>query len=341
MLSKLLPFICIFFSTALAAQPGIGEGLYSAKFSPLANQQITEPSFGSVLCYLVVKDLPTLRTKLRQRGVAPAAILREYPRWNGALVYLDYADLRDWVSAEDNITFVDIRDKTPQPERAIRDLDLSANGLNLVHYLLPEIDGSGQVVSIKENAFDSTDIDISSRYLPSALRDGFVTTHATTMATLVGGAGNSYYTGKGAAPGSMLSSISFDNLFPDPENYFDDNRIAIQNHSYGVGIENYYGGEAMAYDEQAYRRTDLTHVFSAGNQGDQLATTGTYQGIPGFANLTGNMKMAKNLLTVGSVNSALEVSVDNQQASVQPFPCTCVRAPKSAPESNRYSTGTR
>jgi hypothetical protein len=76
-----------------------------------------------------------------------------------------------------------------------------------------------------------------------------------------------------------------------------------------VGIENYYGGEAMAYDEQIARLDNLLHVFSAGNQGDMVSTTGPYQEIEGYANLTGNMKMAKNLLVVGALDTTLQVEV--------------------------------
>ncbi|HEY0355333.1 MAG TPA: S8 family peptidase, partial [Flavisolibacter sp.] len=46
------------------------------------------------------------------------------------------------------------------------------------------------------------------------------------------------------------------------------------------------------------------HVFSSGNAGTSAATTGNYAGIQQFANLTGNFKQAKNILTVGSVDSA-------------------------------------
>ncbi|MGZ5285548.1 MAG: S8 family peptidase, partial [Flavisolibacter sp.] len=69
-------------------------------------------------------------------------------------------------------------------------------------------------------------------------------------------------------------------------------------------VENIYGNEAMAYDRQANDFPSLLHVFSAGNAGTETPAHGTYAGINGFANLTGNFKQAKNVMTVGSVDSS-------------------------------------
>jgi hypothetical protein len=47
----------------------------------------------------------------------------------------------------------------------------------------------------------------------------------------------------------------------------------------------------------------LLHVFSSGNSGQSASSSGIYNGITGFANLTGQFKMAKNILTVGATDS--------------------------------------
>jgi hypothetical protein len=47
----------------------------------------------------------------------------------------------------------------------------------------------------------------------------------------------------------------------------------------------------------------LLHVFSAGNSGTQTSTTGPYANVPGFATITGSFKMAKNIITVGHIDS--------------------------------------
>jgi hypothetical protein len=122
------------------------------------------------------------------------------------------------------------------------------------------------------------------------------------MATIIGVGGNSFYTGKGVSWGCMISSADYKNLMPDNEAY-SQYKISVQNHSYGVGIENFYGSDAAAYDASIIANPYLLHVFSSGNTGNDSSTTGAYTNINGFANLTGSFKMAKNILTVGSLNS--------------------------------------
>src|SRR5205814_3706357 len=47
----------------------------------------------------------------------------------------------------------------------------------------------------------------------------------------------------------------------------------------------------------------LMHIFSAGNSGTQTSTSGSYANVAGFANITGSFKMAKNIITVGHIDS--------------------------------------
>src|SRR5256885_12971285 len=124
-------------------------------------------------------------------------------------------------------------------------------------------------------------------------------THASIMATLLAGAGNSSSFAKGVAFGSAISSSSFTSLLPDPDTVFNHYSISVQNHSYGTAIENYYGADAAAYDLSAVNNPSLVYVFSSGNSGSS-ASSGNYSNVQGYANLTGSFKMAKNILTVGA-----------------------------------------
>ena len=192
-------------------------------------------------------------------------------------------------------------------ERELTGFDLSTNKVNLVHRLWPQLNGKGSTISIKEELMDTSDIDFRGRYLKAASAAKILQTHATTMATIAAGAGNSFYTGKGVAWGAGISSSDFNNLLPDPLVELQQLKVAIQNHSYGVGLENYYGNDAAAYDKQLNQDSSLLHVFSAGNMGDKSPITGFYQGIPGYSNLTGSFKMAKNIVTVGATDSFYRV----------------------------------
>jgi hypothetical protein len=179
--------------------------------------------------------------------------------------------------------------------------------LDLITYAqhrFPEIRGEAVVSSVKERLFDTTDIDLKGRVLLTGLENTSVTAHASLMATIMAGAGNSSPFAKGAAPAAVVSSSSFTNLFPDPDSVFRRHHISLQNHSYGTTVENFYGNEAVAYDQSTTNNPQLLHVFSAGNDGTTTDTTGPYAGVTNMANLSGNFKQAKNIITVSAVDSA-------------------------------------
>ncbi|MBV9986525.1 MAG: S8 family peptidase, partial [Chitinophagaceae bacterium] len=193
--------------------------------------------------------------------------------------------------------------RRPLVERELTGFDLSTNKVNLTHRNMPGLTGEGLVVSLKENRPDTLDMDLRGRYVYSPAASKDMQTHATTMATIIAGGGNTYYTGKGVAWGASLSSSDFANLLPDNISELQRLNVSVQNHSYGVGIENYYGADAAAYDAQAFQNSALLHIFSAGNLGTQASAAGNYTGIAAYANLSGSFKMAKNDLTVGSIDS--------------------------------------
>jgi hypothetical protein len=201
------------------------------------------------------------------------------------------------------IIFIEKGNRVPKEEIQVGNLDLSVNKINLVHRDFPLINGDGVVVSVKENKPDTTDIDFKGRFLSTNLSSTTVSSHASIMSTMIAGGANSWHLGKGAAWGSTISSSSFAVLLPDPNSAYQQYNISVQNHSYGVGVESYYGADAAAYDASAITNGSLLHIFSSGNSGTSSATTGIYTGLNGFANLTGSFKMAKNILTVGATDS--------------------------------------
>src|SRR5204863_614917 len=109
--------------------------------------------------------------------------------------------------------------------------------------------------------------------------------------------------GKGIASGCSIFSSTYDNLFPDSTDILLQNNVSVQNHSYGTEIQPYYGAEALAYDLQTSLNKNLLHVFSSGNRGDEASSSGNYEGLNGFSNITGNFKMAKNVITVAAIDT--------------------------------------
>lgn len=176
------------------------------------------------------------------------------------------------------------------------------NSINTLDFSLPLADGKNIVAGVKEQRMDSNDLDLYKRVLPSSLAAPNLQSHATTISTLIGGAGNSFYDGRGLAKASKFFSSSFADLFADDAAILNQNKVTVQNHSYGTVIQQFYGAEAVSYDLQTWQNKNLVHIFSAGNQGTSAATDGRYANIPNYANLTGNFKMAKNIITVGAID---------------------------------------
>ncbi len=276
----------------------------SHKLSPLLKAS-REPVEKKDLYWVVVTDIQLFKDFLS--SVKLSGIIRqEYHPTKLLVVNTSRAILDSSILPSALVLFADIT-RRPREESVLNNFDNSTNKINIVHGQYPAFTGNGLTVSVKENKPDTTDIDLLGRYLPTPLSSATITQHAGIMSTLIGGGGNSDHTGKGVAWGVTLSSSDFASLLPDANSAYQQYHITVQNHSYGTGIENYYGADAAAYDASSISNPQLLHVFSAGNSGNQTSTTGPYTGIPGYANLTGSFKMGKNLITVGAINSQYQV----------------------------------
>lgn len=235
------------------------------------------------------------------------SILKQHYDYNMADVYIkDRFSFTELLNNPDIIS-IEPLNKKPQPELAVRRFDKGTNYISYVQDQYPFLTGAGTVLSLKENLFDTSDIDLLSRFFFTPYSPTEIDVHATTMASMIAGSGNSYYQGKGIATASVITPADFNSLMPEPLDYYTTNNIGIQNHSYGTGIENEYAADAASYDMSTWNDTSLLHIFSAGNSGTSGATTGQYAGLNGLANITGSFKMSKNTLTVGGTDSFYRV----------------------------------
>ena len=216
----------------------------------------------------------------------------------------------DHILMLDEVFYINKESWVPKLESRVIDLNLNPNTVNTLHHLYPSLNGGGMMVSIKELMFNFDDLDLVGRGSVSALSSDDVSSHTTDMATILGGAGNSFITGRGVARAVGLTTSDFNEIFPDPNDHFSDNEAWVQNHSYGTEIESFYGVLARAYDEFAFTNPNVLHVFSAGNSGELSVDHGPYAQLNGFANLTGNFKHAKNVLVIGASDTT---------GHVQPF----------------------
>lgn len=296
---ELLCFVLVICTTLVVAQkPGLKHAPYSPYIYRMLQQQDTAAEHTFVIQF---KTLQTPLSELERRRFS-SVIVQRYDPASILVLRLSLARLSEVFGDMSTINFVDVLRK-PMEEMHIDGFDPTANGINTIRAMHPDRNGAGIGVSIKEQRFDSSDIDFRGRTVSMGAEAANTTTHATQMATMVGGGGNASDFSFGAGWGATLSSSSFETLLPDPAAVYESGNVSVQNHSYGTGIENYYGADALAYDATVRQFPYLLHVFSAGNSGDLVGETGNYAGIPGFANLTGSFKMAKNILTVGATDS--------------------------------------
>lgn len=203
------------------------------------------------------------------------------------------------------IEFIDIVAPTPIEESPLRQYNPDINRISTAKHNYPNLKGSGISVSLKENSINEDDIDLLEKVTVDENSSTEMTQHAKEMGTLITGLGNSHKTGEGVATGSSLVCTDFSSLFAEDMAYYDKHNITIQNHSYGTGTENFYGNESISYDQITIDNPNLVHVFSAGNAGAMAPEFGTYAGIEGYANLTGDFKQAKNILVIAALDSAL------------------------------------
>ena len=177
----------------------------------------------------------------------------------------------------------------PKGESKIPDQNFSINAINKAAINFPVLKGENQIIAIKDDLFDLNDIDLLDKFVPSSTQSALVSSHATAMATIAAGLGNSSALGKGVAQKAKLQSSDFLNIYPDEVASLQG--ATTQNHSYGTEIENFYGSLANAYDAQLFSNANLTHCFSSGNTGVQ-----------GYKSITGNFKQSKNSIVVGCID---------------------------------------
>jgi hypothetical protein len=200
------------------------------------------------------------------------------------------------------IQFIDVGKRLAKEERENDLAGFQVNRVSALRSQFPQLTGAGMGISIKESPFDKNDIDFRGRVANFANFPTNATTHATIMTSLIGGGGNSTPLAQGVAWQAQLFTSDFANLMPDNGTSLLNQGVSVQNHSYGVGIENYYGIETQAYDQECSLNPSLLHIFSAGNSGTLTSQAGPYAGIAGFANLTAQFKMSKNTLSIGEIS---------------------------------------
>ena len=292
----LILFLLVIPATLLLAQQPAGKRI----ISPAMGFKESKDSLFSREYILRVTDLERARNLLKAHHLENF-IKNSDPVYRMMTVELPFSTIDKLLLKNGLVDFID-RKRVPKEETIVPGFDPGLNNLTKLFSRHPQWNGKGIVISIKEQRFDTADLDLQARTVFTGEESPQLTTHATRMATMSAGAGNTLENSKGAAWAAFLSSASFEQLMPESPQFYQQNNISVQNHSYGTAIENYYAADAAAYDTVVFQLPYLLHVFSAGNLGEEMPEVGQYSGLP-FANLSGSFKMSKNSLSVGAVDS--------------------------------------
>lgn len=229
---------------------------------------------------------------------------------NSIVIKCKLSFIKNTIPNLNQVIFID-RYYQPHTEIGIIGYGRDFHGINQLDYLLTGANGKNITVGVKEQKMEELDLDLYKRVVPSSLASATVSNHATVISSIIGGAGNSFYNGRGIANGCKFYSSSFSDLFADDAGILNTNKVTVQNHSYGTVVQQFYGAEAVSYDLQAWQNKNFVHVFSAGNSGKFAATEGKYAGLASYANLTGNFKMAKNIIAVAAIDNAGNIPAES------------------------------
>ena len=123
--------------------------------------------------------------------------------------------------------------------------------------------------------------------------------HGDHVSGTIMGAGNLDPTTAGMADGSFLYVFgSSNNNYDDVPMLYQNQDVIITSKSYSNGCNAGYTSLAKDLDEQIRLYPSLTHVFSAGNDGNSDCGYGAGAG---WGNVTGGHKQAKNVIAVANL----------------------------------------
>jgi hypothetical protein len=306
--SIVLVFFALVTKFAIAQEAAVNNSTgYKEKLSPSLKTLVANATIEKYI--VVAKDINQLVNHLNTVDKS-ITVLQKNELANAIVIKTTGKIISELILPIPTVLFID-KYIEPKTEIGIIGYNRSLHGINTLDYLLPNANGKNITIGIKENNMESNDLDIYKRILPSTLASTRIENHATVIASIIGGAGNSFYDGRGIANAGNFFSSSFANLFADDAAILAAKNVSVQNHSYGTVPQQFYGAEAVSYDAATWNNKNILHIFSVGNKGTEATTTGKYANITGFANSTGNFKMAKNIITVGAINTDGSIAAES------------------------------
>ena len=168
--------------------------------------------------------------------------------------------------------------------------------------------------------------------------------HGDRVTGIIGSAGNLNPRNQGIAPDCQIITQKTAGIINNAENYFEEYHMVLTNNSYGVNSlckkEGSYNYKSINLDWQMREFENMLHVFAAGNGG----TTTCGDAPQGFFTVLPYSQIAKNVLTVGSVNEERVLAFNSSQGPsfdgrIKPEICGVGVNVTSTDRNFNYSTG--
>ena len=186
------------------------------------------------------------------------------------------------------------------------------------HNLGLNLTGNGVTVSVGDGGTIYNHIDLNDRIQNENLVD--VSSHGSQTASIVAGEGLLDSKAKGYAPGALVYADFFSGVINNDDAYYTNFNVVISNNSYSDNVQTTlcaevgeYTVESVDVDQSLRTLTEVTHVFSAGNDGG--FTCGAYPS--GYSTIRESWNCAKNTLTVGSTDYLDNISSFSSRGPTQ------------------------
>lgn len=207
------------------------------------------------------------------------------------------------------LPYIQFVQAVPGEDRELNDKSVANSRANVLKSALAgqrNLRGNGVVVGVGDNANPLNHIDFSGRLINRCGASGGEHGIHVSGTLLGGGILDERY--EGYSPKATLIKQFFSGILLNAPSYVQDYGMVITNNSYGTIVEcaafGHYTMYSRVLDQQQRQYPHLQHVFAAGNFGG--FTCPPYP--PGHGMVMGDYQSAKNILTVGSSDSNLNIS---------------------------------
>lgn len=272
----------------------IHEILPTEKIDPLLKQEklpewVTKDGgkLGLVVKYFKRKSAATVRQKLNELG---CEITKEFDEYNQFEILANKDNLDTLASLQEVSYILPVA----PPAKVFESQGLPSHNINVLNSNVlngRNLNGEGIVIGIGDGGYLDFHHDYQKRVSNGDKSYSSAGYHSIHVAGIIGGVGNLSPEVKGGAFKSKLINYSFYNIILNAPSLYTSDKMVITNNSYGFeyyyGVYDYY---SSLVDRQVQEYPKLLHLFAAGNE-------------YGINTVSGAFNSAKNVLTVGSIES--------------------------------------